>query len=131
MLERLVNIGFRKVGECKLTDGKLLCHLDAEANSRNILYAFVTEQEVLYIGKTIRPLKSRLYGYQNPDGTQITNVRGNKRLIELLAADSAVYIYVLPDHGLMQYGGFHLNLAAALEDSLISQLKPKWNMAGV
>jgi hypothetical protein len=105
--------------------------LDAEANSRNILYAFVSAEEVLYIGKTIQTLKSRLYGYQNPGGTQLTNVRGNKRLLELLAADASVHIYVLPDHGLMHYGGFHLNLAAALEDSLISQLKPKWNMAGV
>jgi hypothetical protein len=35
---------------------------------------------------------------------------------------------VLPDNGLLRFGGFHLNLAAALEDSLINDLRPRWNM---
>lgn len=34
---------------------------------------------------------------------------------------------MLADHGLLRFGGFHLNLAAALEDSLINDLRPPWN----
>jgi len=34
---------------------------------------------------------------------------------------------VLADHGLLHYGGFHVNLAAGLEDSLIRDLNPPWN----
>ncbi len=66
MLQRLIDMGFRKVGEWKLSAGEIVCTLDAEAESRNILYAFESEHEVLYIGKTTQPLKVRMYGYQNP-----------------------------------------------------------------
>jgi hypothetical protein len=38
-----------------------------------------------------------------------------------------VAIYVLPDNGLLYYGGFHVNLAAGLEDSLVRELQPPWN----
>ena len=34
---------------------------------------------------------------------------------------------MLPDTGLLRYGGFHINLAAGLEDSLISDISPPWN----
>jgi hypothetical protein len=38
-----------------------------------------------------------------------------------------VEIYMLPDNGLLRYGGFHINLAAGLEDDLINKLSPAWN----
>ena len=110
--------------------GEIACALEAEAESRNILYAFESEREVLYIGKTRQPLKARMYGYQNPGPTQSTNIRNNANLKERVGAGGAVSILVLPDHGLLKYGGFHLNLAAGLEDDIVSQLKPKWNKTG-
>lgn len=130
MHQRLLDIGFRKVGEWKLSAGELSCALNAEAKSRNILYAFESEREILYIGKTTQALMARMYGYQNPGPTQSTNIRNNANLKEHLGAGGAVSILVLPDHGLLKYGGFHLNLAAALEDDIVSQLKPKWNKTG-
>jgi hypothetical protein len=42
-----------------------------------------------------------------------------------------VDIFALPDNGLLHYGGFHINLAAGLEDSLISTLAPSWNRVGI
>ena len=131
MLQRLLDIGFRKVGEWTLVENAIAVTLDAEANSRNILYAFVSESEVLYIGKTTQSLKARMYGYQNPGPTQSTNIRNNANLRDRLARGSSVVVFVLPDHGLLKYGGFHLNLAAGLEDSIVSQLKPQWNKTGI
>ena len=130
MIQRLLDIGFRKAGEWKFSAGEIACALEAEAESRNILYAFESEREVLYIGKTIQPLKARMYGYQKPGPTQSTNIRNNANLKEWLGAGGSVSIFVLPDHGLLKYGGFHLNLAAGLEDAIVSQLKPKWNKTG-
>lgn len=40
-------------------------------------------------------------------------------------------IHVLPDNGLLYYGGFHVNLAAGLEDSLVATIRPVWNKTGV
>lgn len=133
MLKRLLDIGFREEGKWTLTEDKIVATLGSEANSRNILYAFVDERKVLYIGKTTQALRVRINGYQNPGPTQSTNIRINKKLKEQLdpektGSKSFVSILVLPDHGLLKYGGFHLNLAAGLEDSIIKELNPEWNI---
>jgi hypothetical protein len=44
-----------------------------------------------------------------------------------LAAKKRVEIYIFRDMGLLHFGGFHLNLAAGLEDSLVVELDPPWN----
>ncbi len=131
MLERLLNIGFKKAGEWALVEGEVVCNLEAEANSSNVLYSFVSGGDILYIGKTVQPLKRRLYGYQKPAPTQSTNIKGNKLIVQALNAGTPISVFVLPDHGLLHYGGFHINLAAGLEDSLINQVKPLWNQVGL
>lgn len=50
-----------------------------------------------------------------------------QRITEALTRGSAIEILALPDNGLLHYGGFHLNLAAALEDDIIRKLDPIWN----
>lgn len=130
-LERLEYMGFRRVGEWQLESGQLGYVLTDQANSQNILYAFALNGGVVYIGQTKITLKRRLYGYQHPGPKQSTNIKGNGLIKEALAASKAVEIYALPDNGLLYYGGFHVNLAAGLEGSLINSLKPAWNKAGV
>ena len=129
-IEKLENMGFRYVGEWKLENKNPKYNLSESANSKNILYAFVCDKEVLYIGKSVRTLNERMYGYRNPGLTQTTNQKGNKKIKELLDQGKNIEIYILPDNGLLCYGGFHVNLAAGLEDSLVANLKPKWNETG-
>lgn len=50
---------------------------------------------------------------------------------QLLFEGKTVHIHALPDNGLLFYGGFHVNLAAFLEDALIAELKPSSNRAGL
>ena len=127
-LERLEAIGFRRCGLWNPgASGGITITITEHAQSANALYAFVSQGEVLYIGKTTQQLRKRLYGYQNPRSTQVTNVRGNKAIEDMLLTKQQVEVFVLPDNGLLRFGGFHLNLAAALEDSLINDLRPKWN----
>ncbi|MFA8020643.1 GIY-YIG nuclease family protein [Bremerella cremea] len=91
------------------------------------MYAFVCDGEIMYIGKTVQKLKTRMAGYAKPGAGQSTNIRNHHLIRELLSEDKAVEILVLPDSGLMHYGQFHLNLAAGLEDSLIEVIGPLWN----
>jgi hypothetical protein len=128
-MNRLIDIGFRHVVEWKMLSENVSPNLLYLADSSNILYAFISDGEVLYIGKTTQALQKRLYGYQKPGPTQFTNIKGNKLLKEILAKSKSVDIYALPDDGLHHIGAFHLNLAAGLEDSIIATLKPKWNGA--
>ena len=128
-MKRLTEIGFRKVGEWTMRDESISPNLLELVDSSNILYAFILDGEVLYVGKTTQTLQKRIYGYQKPGPTQFTNIKGNKLLKELLTEGKSVSIYALPDDGLHRIGAFHLNLAAGLEDSIIATLKPKWNGA--
>ena len=130
-IEKLKNMGFCYVGQWKLENKNPKYNLSESANLKNILYAFVCDKEVLYIGKSVRTLNERMYGYQNPGPTQTTNQKGNKEIKELLAQGKNIEIYILPDNGLLYYGGFHVNLAVGLEDSLVAGVKPKWNKTGM
>ncbi len=65
--------------------------------------------------------------YKTPEKTQSTNINNHRRLKDILSDDVTVEIFALPDGGLLHYGQFHLNLAAALEDDIIRVLDPQWN----
>ncbi|WP_242502907.1 GIY-YIG nuclease family protein [Serratia sp. 1D1416] len=127
-MNRLIEIGFIKVGSWQIVDGSLKYHLDDRfLDVKNNLYAFVCDGEVKYIGKTTRLLRNRMYHYSRPGPSQSTNIKNNANIIEMLSNNVAVDIFVLPDSGLIHYGQFHLNLAAGLEDSIISVISPEWN----
>ena len=130
-LERLKNMGFRQVGEWTVDSDKIKFTLDDAASAQNVLYAFISQETVMYIGKTVQKLKQRMNGYKNPAPTQTTNIKGNRLVSGILSLNQSVEIYALPDNGLLFYGGFHVNLAAGLEDNLIKTLNPPWNGAGL
>lgn len=129
-MKRLIDIGFRKVGEWQVVNCAIIPNLTGLSNLANILYAFISNGEVLYVGKTTQPLKKRMHGYQKPGPTQNTNIKINRLILKLLSNGKNIEIYALPDDGNHHVGVFHLNLAAGLEDSIISTLKPKWNESG-
>ncbi len=124
-------MGFRKCGEWGLEQECIKCTLIDHATAKNVLYAFISEGQVLDIGKTVRSLTQRMYNYQKPGPSQSTNIHCNKLIRETLASGVTVEVHALPDNNLLYYGGFHVNLAAGLEDNLVASLKPKWNRAGI
>lgn len=129
-MDRLTAIGFRHVGRWVATANGIEFELWDCADSNNLLYSFISNGVVLYVGKTVQPLKKRMYGYQNPGPSQSTNIKGNHNIRDVLADGDHVDIYALPDDGLLHFGAFHINLAAGLEDSIIKTLNPDWNRSG-
>ena len=130
MLSRILESGFVEVGRWEMCDGKLMCNLVKEQTSYNVLYAYIVGDEVLYVGKTTSRLRDRMYQYQNPGRSQRTNLRVNELLSKAVSDGKEIRVFVLLDLGDMNYHGFHLNLGAGIEDSVISQLRPKWNKTG-
>ncbi|MFA5939705.1 MAG: GIY-YIG nuclease family protein [Sinimarinibacterium sp.] len=126
-MNRLLAIGFELAGHWTLRDDRLSLDLIRHSTQRNVLYAFVSDGQIKYVGKSIQSLSARMSGYRNPARTQTTNIKNNKRIRDLLAEGAAVDILALPDNGLLHYGPFHVNLAAALEDDIIRVLDPEWN----
>jgi len=129
-MQNLINIGFRKVGQWLQSQTGIEFSLSNCSDARNILYCFVCDGIVLYVGKTIQSLTKRMYGYQNPSPTQSTNIKGKKNISDLLVDSKQVDIYALADNGLLHFGIFHINLAAGLEDSIVKELNPIWNKTG-
>jgi hypothetical protein len=123
-MNQLLEIGFEPAGHWVVADGKINFDLMRHSRQRNILYAFICDGEVMYVGKTVRTLSTRMTGYKTPGKTQTTNINNNRRILEVLSRGAAVEIFALPDNGLLHYGKFHLNLAAALEDDIIRQIDP-------
>lgn len=130
MISRFRKVGFRRVGRWVMGVERPEYELDAEKMTCNVLYSFVSGDEILYIGKTTITLRDRMYQYQRPGPSQRTNIRVNASIRDKLESGASIMIHALPDPGDMEYRGFHLNLAAGLEDSLISELKPTWNKTG-
>ncbi len=130
-LQRLTEIGFRKVGSWSLVAGAPVFSFESDSSSTNVLYAFASADEVLYIGKTTLSLHRRMYGYQRPGPTQHTNIAGRTNISLLLLASRPVDIYALIDGtAALKHGAFKINLAAGLEDTLIRELQPRWNKVG-
>jgi len=125
-MERLREIGFTKVGRWFLIEDRI-DYLLTEAIGANILYAFISNETVLYVGKSTRPLGSRLNNYKYAHSSQLTNVRNNKYINEYLRKDIPVDIYALENKKNIKYGVFTLNIAAGLEDSIIKIVDPIWN----
>ncbi len=130
MLNKSIQIGFKKVGFWTLSGETISLHIDEESASKNVLYSFVIDDEPKYVGKTTQALKKRMYSYEKPDPTQSTNIKNNHLIKDALKENSKVELFVLPDHGLLHFGEFHINLAAGLEDSIVRTLSPQWNSVG-
>jgi hypothetical protein len=126
-LEKLTAMGFKLAGRWSRGDAGIFFDLVDCATARNVLYAFVVDGQLMYVGKTVQPLRARMAGYKNPGPTQSTNIRNNKNIEDGLAKGQQIEIFVLPDNGLLNYGGFHVNLAAGLEDSVVREMSPPWN----
>jgi hypothetical protein len=127
MLTRLLHVGFRYVGEWYLANKKLGFTLLSENDSRNLVFAFVSENEILYIGGITMSFKRLLYGYRKPSATQCSCAILNTLISGHLQDGGIIEIYALADHGLLHVGTSCIDIVSVLEDSLILDLKPKWN----
>lgn len=130
--QRIAELGFQKVGYWQLVGDQLDFHINPEAREeKNVLYAFVSNGSLAYIGKTTQPIKDRLQRYKTPAKNSLkggsTNIKNNKNIRAKLSEGAAVeiHIYFAKENNLL--GGFSVNMAAALEDGLISELRPPWN----
>ena len=139
LLKSLTNLGFEKAGSFSLKDAVLSLGLDSSyAEQEELLYCFVLNGLPVYVGKTVKALKERMWQYRRGDRSQKTNHRINNQIVEALKHDNKIEIYVLTFSEQETYRGFRINLAAGLEDTLIAHVKDtlkscgeeSWNKAG-
>lgn len=129
-LDTLAQLGFEIVGEWFLENDALDFKIDKHKNEFNILYAFVSNNKIKYIGKSTNTLGKRIYQYKKPGPSQKTNIKNNKNIKKLLISGQAVQIWAFPNQDKLYYREFPINIAAGLEDNLIAFVKPDWNDTG-
>jgi len=127
-LEKLVSLGFEKVGRWFWDGYDLNFEITQHAKERDILYAFVVDGEVKYLGKSIQTLHKRIYLYKNCGPSQRTNIRVRDKLRASLKSGSQVLIYAFVQKIPLMYQDIPINLAAGLEDNLIAAIRPEWNL---
>jgi len=127
----LEEIGFEKIGNWVVEDKDLKYNiLSLYLDKNELLYSFVVNGEIKYIGKTVNSLKKRMYQYQNPGPSQSTNIKNNKNILNSLEKNENVDIYIFKEDEPVFYNGIKINLAAGLEDPLIKKFNPEWNKMG-
>jgi hypothetical protein len=131
-MQRLHDLGFTKVGNWKLTnDGEIRYILTSNSDTSKVVYCFVSERKIKYVGKTAKPLRFRLDQYYKPGQSQSTNIIIHEKIIALLNRHRAVTIWILADKGELKFHNLKLSLADALEMALIKDIKYKiWNRMG-
>jgi hypothetical protein len=131
-MQRLIDPGFKKVGAWKLKDdGEIKYTLISNAETCNVVYCFVSEGKIKYVGKTANPFSLRLESYYKPGANKSTDIHVHERIIAQLNRNKAVTIWLLIDKGNLKFRKYTLNLADALEMVLIKNIEHKiWNKQG-
>jgi len=127
-LQKLISLGFEQVGRWFWDGDDLNFELTQHQSERDILYAFVVDGEVKYIGKSVLTLHKRIYFYKNCGPSQRTNIRVRDKLRARLKNGSQILIYAFVQKMPLMYQDIPINLAAGLEDNLIGSIKPEWNI---
>ncbi len=126
-MERLIKHGFVSAGYWFLEDNNIHYSLYSCRKAKEVLYAFIYQGEVKYIGKTDQEIEKRMYGYRRPNKSQSTNIKVHNNIREILDAGKRIDILILVNTNPQQHGDYIVNLAAGLEGRLISNIKPEWN----
>ena len=96
-MNRLINLGFQRVGSWKLVDEDLQLNLDSHQSSTELIYCFIVGVEPRYFGVTQKTLQNRMSQYRNPGRSQTTNIRIKQDLIIALNQDQLIDIFVFID----------------------------------
>ena len=137
-LTELTKYGFIHAGFWATTALKSgIGHSINEFLDERVIYAFVTGQDVRYIGVCAdRSLKERMSSYQNQGGQPkggSTNISNAQRIRTCLEGGTDVGIWALRPNPTPQpkYHDLAVDLVAGLERSLIEKFQPDWNTRGL
>lgn len=126
--EVLLRANFKFVGEWGSGAGDDI-QLDAKAPVEPGVYAFVLNEQVVYVGLTQTGLRTRLNHYRLGHERQRTSARVKGLIVAALAAGARIKVLVATPPA-SEWNGLPVNTAAGLEAGLIQMIRPRWNIRG-
>jgi len=128
-MQKLIDLGFTKVAEFRLTNDALEYAIDRHADASPCLYAFIecpsgtdvneTLNQVIYIGHTRRTFKQRMDDYKRGHGKAVNN-RVHDHIRTRLSAGARLESWVWIDALSLQVRDLRVDVAAGLEYDLIN-----------
>lgn len=122
----LLAAGFEQSGTWKI-DSEGAIHIIGEVPTEAGVYAFVVDGVAVYVGLASMNLAKRLYFYRKPGKSQVTNIRLNHKIADLLGQLKSIDLMtctVKPS----EWNGLPINMAAGLELGLIKKFHLDWNV---
>ena len=136
---KLVELGFIEVGSWNLSvkNSERIDFIikDEFLGEQDLLYSFVCDETVYYVGKTDITLKSRMTNYKagiKTGSAGSTNKYVHDKVLNLIKNNKNVKIYILLDNSKLNYQGIQISLASGLEINLIKSFNTEklWNSRG-
>jgi len=128
----LRNYGFVEVGEWRLKESLksgITFNLNKLGDER-VIYAFAVDDKTRYIGvceNSSTTLKDRMGRYRSLQGAG-TNKRIAIKIRDHLKCKKVVKIFALKPESIYQYKSLNVDLVKGLENPLIKELRPEWNI---
>ena len=128
----LFGFGFQKVGDCTL-DESLKSGVRfgvARLSDERVIYAYSVDGEMKYIGiceSTTTTLKDRMSRYQGMIGNG-TNLKIALSIKDCLRHGKKVEILAWKPDTEIEFKGLKVDLVKGLENPLIQQVRPEWNV---
>jgi len=126
-MQNLTDLGFAYIGECRAEFGRLRVDVARNGDRGPALYAFVSGDDLLYIGRTSVPLAKWLARYTEPTPTPKEVFRNRALLLSRLSVGQSVEIWALVDWEPVSHRGVDIDVPAGLEAALVRHLRPEWN----
>lgn len=125
--QNLLSYGFKVTGQWTLTEDGIW--LDGSPPVEPGVYAFVLDEQIVYVGLTQTALKTRMGHYRRGHSNQKTSARV-KGLIQRSLTEGREVVVLTCVPGELDWNGLSLQLAPSLEASLIRLIHPPWNIQG-
>jgi len=131
-VRELEKIGFVKVGKWYFNEKGQLSFVINKMEKERVLYAFVIESEVKYIGSCEErktTFKERMKRYKYKQGTG-TNKRIHEKIESVFSKGKEVKIFAFCPSKNFKFKDLNIDLVRGLEYPLIERFNPEWNKAG-
>jgi len=127
----LDELGFEAAGSWALDNGRPAPELASGRSSGEALYAFVSDGEVVYIGRAREAFGGQIGGGDEPLGlVRRFTTDNDRRIIETLMGFRTIEILAMEPTEAVTYRGWRLNVAAGLKEALVRKIQPAWITGG-
>lgn len=122
-MEKLLELGFKKIGMWKKFDKELSFEISEFKDSSDIIFAFVQDSTVVYMASAEGNFETFLSLFVNPSNLDLDKTAVKNSLLKALT-DKEIFIYALKNKKWFGLAAKFSNIQIA---NIIKEINPSWN----